>query len=58
MPHESQEIDRLLQEIRERVRRAEGLRKRGASDHELEALRSEIGRLRWRLADLVGAEKT
>lgn len=58
MAHESHEVDRLLQEIRERVRRAEGLRKRGASDRELEALRSEIGRLRWQLADLVGAGKT
>jgi hypothetical protein len=53
MPPETHEVDRLLQEIRERVRRVEGLRKRGLSDRELEPLRTEIGRLQWRLADLV-----
>jgi hypothetical protein len=49
------EVDRVLQEIRERVRHVEGMRRRGASDRELAAYRSEIGRLRWRLAGLVSA---
>jgi hypothetical protein len=53
MPHELQEIDRLLKEIRARVRQVEGLERRGASPSELERRRREIGRLQWRLADLV-----
>jgi hypothetical protein len=55
VPHEMHEVDRVLQEIRERVRHVEGMRRRGASDRELAAYRSEIGRLRWRLAGLVSA---
>jgi hypothetical protein len=53
MPNVPQEIDRVLEQIRERVRRAEGLRMRGADDRELEPVQSDIGRLKWRLADLV-----
>lgn len=55
MSHEPHEIDRILEEIREHVRRAEGLRMRGADDRELEPVRTDIGRLKWRLADLVRA---
>jgi hypothetical protein len=53
--YEPQEVDRVLEEIRRRVREVEGLRMRGADDRELEAFRSDIGRLQWRLADLVRA---
>lgn len=53
MSYEPHEIDRVLEEIRERVRRAEGLRRRGAEDRELEPVQTDIGRLKWRLADLV-----
>lgn len=53
MTHELHEVDRLLQEIRIRVRQVEGLRRRGASKRELEAARGEVDRLQWRLADLV-----
>jgi hypothetical protein len=53
MSSEPQEIDRVLQEIRDHVRRVEVLRMRGADDRELEPVRTDIGRLKWRLADLV-----
>lgn len=53
MTHELHEVDRLLQEIRIRVRQVEGLRQRGATKRELEAARNEVDRLQWRLADLV-----
>jgi hypothetical protein len=55
MSHELHEVDRLLQEIRIRVRQVEGLRRRGASKRELEVARNEVDRLQWRLADLVSA---
>jgi hypothetical protein len=55
MSQEPQEFDRILEEIRDRVRRVEGLRMRGADDRELEPVRTDIGRLKWRLVDLVRA---
>jgi hypothetical protein len=55
MEHELHEVDRLLQEIRIRVRQVEGLRRRGATKRELDAARNEVDRLQWRLADLVSA---
>jgi hypothetical protein len=55
MRHELHEVDRLLQEIRIRVRQVEGLRRRGASKRELEVARHEVDRLQWRLANLVSA---
>jgi hypothetical protein len=58
MSHELHEIDRVLEEIRERVRRAEGLRIRSADDRELEPVRSDIVRLKWRLAHLVRAGRS
>jgi hypothetical protein len=55
MTNELHEVDRLLQEIRIRVRQVEGLRRRGAGKRELEAARHEVDRLQWRLADLVSS---
>jgi hypothetical protein len=53
MPHNVTEVERLLEEIRSRVRYVEARRRSGASERELEPHRSEIGRLKGRLADLV-----
>ncbi|HET7855993.1 MAG TPA: hypothetical protein VFL41_06005 [Gaiellaceae bacterium] len=55
MPNEMHEVDRLLEEIRRRVRHADILRRRGGGERELAQVRSELGRLRGRLADLVSA---
>jgi hypothetical protein len=53
MNNRSPEIDELLLRIRGLVRVRELLRDRGASDEELEEHSAEIGRLHWRLAQLV-----
>ena len=47
------EIDELLRRIRGLVHARELLRRRGASDHDLEEHSAEIGRLQWRLAERV-----
>jgi hypothetical protein len=50
------EIDTLLLRIRGLVSVRELLRERGASAEELEEHSAEIGRLQWRLAQLVRGE--
>jgi hypothetical protein len=55
MPPTAPEVERLLAEIRSRVRHAQERRRSGASDRELERHRSEIGRLKSRLADVISA---
>jgi hypothetical protein len=55
VPHSAPEVERLLAKIRLRVRYVEERRRSGATGRELERHRSEIGRLKSRLADLVSA---
>jgi uncharacterized protein YigA (DUF484 family) len=55
MPPSAPEVERLLEEIRSRVRHVEERRRSGATEWELERHRNEIGRLKSRLADLVSA---
>lgn len=52
------EVDEVLREIEARVRRREELRRRGASERELEPHREAIARLHWRLARAARASAT
>jgi hypothetical protein len=53
MPHGAPEVERLLEEIRARVRYVEARRRGGATARELQRHRDEISRLKGRLADLI-----
>ena len=49
-PQPRAEVEDVLREIAIHVRRREELRRRGASEQELESYREQISRLQWRLA--------